>query len=329
MGAVVVLLGALVLFLGVTGSGLLARAQAGVPLEDSASSKGFLSWAYAQVSERAGTSELSALQLSANELDLTMRTGGAEQRWQVFPQDLPRLVETRPITTTNGVVSASEDQAKDLAQIWSDYQSNITECQAVDASVSGVASWGGVMRFTASCRKGEAQTEEWLGPRPVEVQGTLSTRYSLGVMISDLEKLSPPGIASLEFTMSGVDAVGCRATTTWRQEVADQSMWITQSRLCYADGSSSLLPTNTGQAPEDAESQLAHPLEFTQIDTSVLEGLTSPSELPTNQSGVDQLRIAWSDRFGQQVIQASSGLGSTACTGWYSLSGAPLALDQG
>lgn len=329
MGAVVVLLGALVLFVGVAGPGLLARAQAGVPVDDSASSKGFLVWAFSQVSERAGTSEISALHLTANELDLTMRTGSVEQRWQVFPQDLPRRVETHPITTTNGVVDASGDQARDLAQIWTEYQSNITECQAADVSVSGAASWGGLMRFTASCRKGEAETEEWLGSWPVELQGTLSTQYSLGVMISDLEKLSPLGVASLELTMPGVDTVGCRATTTWRQEVAGQSTWLTQTRLCYTDGSASLLPIDTGEAPGDAESLLAHPLDLTQIDASVLEGLASPSELPSNQPDIDRLRIAWSDRFGQQVMQASSGAGSTARTGWYSLSGELLALDEG
>ncbi|MFZ2623712.1 MAG: hypothetical protein WAX29_00510 [Propionibacterium sp.] len=329
LGFAAVLLGAVVLFVGLVGPGLLARAQAGVPLDDSAASKGFLRWAFAQVSERAGTSELSALQLGSDELDLTMRRGDTEQRWQVFPQNLPRLVESHQVTATDGVVSASSDQALDLALIWSDYRADVSNCAASDTAVSGAASWGGAMHFTASCQQGEAQTQEWLGSWPVELQGTLSTRYSLGVMISDLGKLSPPTVGSLELTMGGVDAAGCRATTSWRQEVAGRSTWIDQTRLCYTDGSSSFLPIDTVQAPGDAETLLAHPLELAQVDTSVLEGLSSSSELPSTQPDIDRLRIAWSDRFGQQVIRATSGSGSAARTGWYSLSGVQLALDQG
>lgn len=329
-GTVLVGLASVALFLGFAVDGLAARARADVPWDDSASGKGFLTWAFAQVSRAAGTNQLVGLRLTAGELDLTMRRGDSEQRWQVFPQDLPRLVGSQPITPTSGVVDASDDQAQDLSLVWTDYQEGAGVCSTSDLMVTGAATWGGAMHFTASCRSGAVGSQEWIGSWPVELQGTLSTRYSLGVMISDLGKLSPSGVASLDLTMAGVDAVGCRAATTWRQQVGSGTQWISQSRLCYTpDQTSSYLPVGTVEAPADAQALQAHPLQLSSVDSSVLEGLTGSSGLPSNQSGIQTLRIAWSDRFDQQVIEAHSGEGDSARTGWYTLSGRLLALERG
>ncbi|SER73610.1 hypothetical protein SAMN05443377_10812 [Propionibacterium cyclohexanicum] len=328
-GSAAVLVAALAVFLAVAAPGLVQRAHIAVPLDSSASSKAFLEWAFGQLGRSAGTQQLAGLQLDAGELNLTMRTGSVEQHWRVFPQDLPELVGSGPLTPTEGVVAATAEQAGDLAMVWSDYKATASDCPDADLSVVGAATWGGAMHFTASCHSGATPPREWIGTRPVELQGTLSTRYSLAVMMTDLSRISPPAVGSLELTMPGVDAVGCRIATSWRQQMAGAAHWITQSRLCYTEQPSGYLPVGVVAAPGDARAQLAHPLLLSRIDAAVLEGLSSDSGLPAYQTDITTVHISWSERFGQQVIAARSGAGSSARVGWYTLAGQLLALDRG
>lgn len=327
-GTVAVLIAAFALFWAFAASGLGARARARVPMDDSASSKGFLSWAFAEVSREAGTDQLVGVKLSTGELDLTLRKGAVEQRWKAYPQDLPRLASSGPITPTSGVVRSLGDQAADLAMVWSDYEADVATCPSADLSVVGAASWGTTMHFTASCRSGGALPREWIGASPVELQGTLSTRYSLSVIVSDLGKLSPHEVSSLELTMGGVDALGCRATVTWPHDAAGGTQWIAQSRLCYTQEGDSYLPVGVVAPPAQATVQRAHPLDLSRIDVSALEALSSESGLPSNQTDITGATIAWSDRFAQQVIEVRSGANSPAHIGWYTLTGQLLALDQ-
>lgn len=319
---------ALVLLGGASGCGLVARAQAGVPRDDSAASQAFISWALAEVSRQSASSGVTSLQLSNDELDLTMRHGDVDQHWQAFPQDLPRMVDTQPLDIAKGTVETSKILGDHLELDWKEFTSEISSCAQSDIRLAGNATWGGVMHYTASCAHGTVTTEEWIGSWPVELQDGLSTQYSLSTMMSDLTRLSPKRIASVEFVAPDTDEQGCRAATTWRQQAAGQTGWITQTRFCYAQGSKGFLPISTGSAPPDADTLLEHPLDLTTVDPDVLAGLTAPSGLPSDQSGINRLRIAWSDRFGQQVIEASSGDDDSPQTGWYSLSGTLLALDR-
>ena len=329
--------------------GMRARMREDIPRDDVAASQGFIDWAVGSTLQRSGAVGVTALRLTDFALEVTVRTGdGAEQRWRALPQKPVELVANQPLTPTNGVVSGDGFAPSALMAAWTDLRGQDDQCEASDAQVDATVSWGGAIRYTSRCNSPEAQASTNLikgfsSPNRIGVANvyeldSFAAGTSLEIVLRQLRQLAPGGqvgqltvLADAGSATAGLGITGgsCGVEALWRQAEPDgTNTWLRQSRLCSAaDGT--MLPTTTLDAPADAAQLEAHRFDINAVDVASLVGHLQTTGLPAQQGSASVVQVAWSDRFNEVLARVSSGTGSDARTGWYSLTGEQLAMDAG